>query len=225
MLEAVSLKHVFVLGRPKCLVYSNVMYTVGVVAAYKTNTSSTFHLWSYVWFCLLVHAIHAMTHFFNEYYDYEADCANKEPSPWTGGSRVLVEGKLEPAVSLGLGRLMALIVVCNLLIYYGVTGNLPLCITGLLAAILAHGYSAWPLMTSRRGLGEMTVCLVLNVLSPLAGYQSLDPGAPFGCALLWPILLPLLLIQYVRMLVMNMADYESDKLVGEYSACIFVDSL
>jgi 1,4-dihydroxy-2-naphthoate octaprenyltransferase len=95
MLEVQFLKDAFRLGRPKFLMFSNCIYTVGVAAAYKTNPSLTFNLWLYLWVCLLVHAIHAMTHYFNEYYDYEADCANKNPSPWTGGSRVLVEGKVE----------------------------------------------------------------------------------------------------------------------------------
>ena len=161
-----------------------------------------------------------MTHYFNEYYDFEADCANKNPSPWTGGSRVLVEGKLKPKVSLLIGRLICLIVLSNAVIYYGITGNIPATITIVLGVIFGHGYSAWPLSTSRRGLGEATVCLVLNILVPLVGFQSHDPSSPFGNSLLWPILLPLLPIQYVRMMVNNMADLEPDKITGGYSPCL-----
>jgi 1,4-dihydroxy-2-naphthoate octaprenyltransferase len=216
---APPLEHMIRLGRPKFLMYSNVIYTVGVAAAYKSNPSLPFNLWSYIWVCLLVHAIHAMTHYFNEYYDFEADCANKNPSPWTGGSRVLVEGKLKPKVSLMIARSITLIVLSNAAIYYAITGNLPTTVTIILGVIFGHGYSAWPLSTSRRGLGEATVCLVLNILVPLAGYQSHDPSSPFGNRLLWPILLPLLPIQYVRMMVMNMADLEPDKITGKHS-CI-----
>ncbi|XP_028391083.1 uncharacterized protein LOC114515960 [Dendronephthya gigantea] len=208
-------EHMFHLGRPKFLMYSNVIYTVGVAAAYKSNPNLPFNLWSYIWICLLVHAIHAMTHYFNEYYDYEADCANKNPSPWTGGSRVLVEGKVKPKVSLLIGRLICAIVLSNAVIYYGVSGNVPATVTIVLGVIFGHGYSAWPLRTSRIGLGEATVCLVLNILVPLVGYQSHDPSSPFGNRLLWPILLPLLPIQYVRMMVMNMADLEPDKITGK----------
>ena len=152
-----------------------------------------------------------------EYYDYDVDCANKNPSPWTGGSRVLVKGKIKREVSLYLGRLIVLIVLANVAIFYAITGNIPLCISSMLVIIIGHGYSAWPLKMSRRGLGEVTVCFVLNVLTPLSGYQSLDPESPLGCAFLWPILFCLLPTQFVRMMVMNMADYESDKIAGKRS--------
>ena len=214
--EMAQLKEILKLGRPKFLMYSNVICTIGVAAAYKANPHLIFHFWPYVWICLLAHLIHAMTHYFNEYYDYEADLLNKNPSPWTGGSRVLVESKMKPETALYVGRFIAFIALSNVAACYLLTGNTPLCITVSLGVLLAHGYSAWPLMTSRRGLGELTVCLVLNVLAPLAGYQSLDPYSPFGSALLWPILLSLLPIQYVRIMVMNMADHDSDKIAGEF---------
>lgn len=214
MAELPALKDIFRLGRPKFLMYSNVIFTIGVVAAYKNKPDSNFQLSFYIWVCLLAHSIHAMTHYFNEFYDYEADCANKNPSPWTGGSRVLVEGKMKPEVSLYIARLIALFVVTNVAVIYIVYGNTPLCVTILLGVIFAHGYSAWPLVTSRRGLGEVTVCLVLNVLAPLTGYQSLDPESPLGSSLLWPILLSMLPMQYVRIMVMNMADYEGDEVAG-----------
>lgn len=211
------LRDMFYLGRPKFLMYSNVIYTVGVAAAYKSNPDLPFHLWSYIWICLLVHAIHTMTHYFNEYYDYEADCVNKNPSPWTGGSRVLVEGKLKPKVSLVIARLIALIVLSNAAVYYAIFGNVPATVILVLGVIFGHGYSAWPLQTSRRGLGEVTICLVLNILAPLVGYQLQDPSSPFGNKLLWPILLMLLPIQYVRVMVMNLADIEPDKIAGKSS--------
>ncbi|XP_046851654.1 uncharacterized protein LOC124444991 [Xenia sp. Carnegie-2017] len=156
-----------------------------------------------------------MTHYFNEYYDFDVDSANKNPSPWTGGSRVLVEEKLKPKVSLIIGRLICAIVLSNAALYYWITGNLPATVTIVLGVVLGHGYSAWPLCTSRRGLGEATVCLVLNILTPLAGYQTHDPSSPLGNSLIWPILLPLLPIQYVRMMVMSMADLEPDKITGK----------
>lgn len=216
MFQVSQLKDVVRLGRPKFVIYSNVMYTVGVAVGYRSNPQSTFYLWLYIWTCLLVHAIQLMTHYFNEFYDYEADLANKSSSPWTGGSRVLVERKFKPKVSLDVARISAVVILVNVIILYLITGNTPLTITLILGVILGHGYSAWPLKTSRRGLGELTVCLVLNILAPLAGYQFLDPGNPLGSSLLWPILLSLLPIQFVRMMVMNMADYEGDKIAGQY---------
>jgi 1,4-dihydroxy-2-naphthoate octaprenyltransferase len=132
-----------------------------------------------------------------------------------------VEGKLKPKVALLIGRLLSLIVLSNAVIYYGITGNVPATITIVLGVIFGHGYSAWPLNTSRRGLGEASVSLVLGILVPLGGYLSHDPSSPFGNSLLWPILLPLLPIQFVRMMVMNMADVESDKISGKCSPNVY----
>ena len=223
MFRVSQLKDVIRLGRPKFIVYSSVMFTIGAAVAYKNNVELIFHLPLYIWTCLLVPALHVMAHYFNEFYDYEADLANKNPSSWTGGSRVLVEGKLKPEVSLFVGRIIALAILANVIILYHITGNVPLTITLILGVTLSHGYSAGPLKTSRRGLGELTICFVLNVLAPLSGYQFLDRGSPFGSASLWPILLYLLPIQFIRMMVMNMADYEGDSIAGQYSVVSFVE--
>jgi hypothetical protein len=48
------LEHMFRLGRPKFLMYSNIIYTVGVAAAYKSNPTLPFNLGSYIWICLMV---------------------------------------------------------------------------------------------------------------------------------------------------------------------------
>src|SRR6185503_17692327 len=43
---------------------------------------------------LAVTALQLMTHYANDYFDYDADRANLTPTRWSGGSRVLVEGAL-----------------------------------------------------------------------------------------------------------------------------------
>ena len=48
-----------------------------------------------------------MTHFFNEYFDYPTDCQHENPSPWTGGSKVLPRGLLQRRVALRAGWILA----------------------------------------------------------------------------------------------------------------------
>ena len=42
-----------------------------------------------------------MTHYANDFFDLEADRANRTPTRWSGGSRVLPDGVLPPGVALG----------------------------------------------------------------------------------------------------------------------------
>ena len=48
---------------------------------------------------LTITAFHLMTHYANDYFDRHAD-ARSVPTPYSGGSGVLVEGLLAPAVAL-----------------------------------------------------------------------------------------------------------------------------
>ena len=45
-------------------------------------------------------AAQLMTHYANDYFDLEADRANRTPTRWSGGSRVLPAGVLPPRVAL-----------------------------------------------------------------------------------------------------------------------------
>ena len=47
-----------------------------------------------------VTAFQLMTHYANDYFDYEADRANRTPTRWSGGSRVLPGGELPRMVAL-----------------------------------------------------------------------------------------------------------------------------
>ena len=48
-------------------------------------------------------AAQLMTHYANDYFDLEADRANRTPTRWSGGSRVLPDGVLPPGVALARG--------------------------------------------------------------------------------------------------------------------------
>ncbi len=201
------------LGRLKFLQYSPILYNLGAVIALLEGAQFQFSTWAlglaFVW------VVHAGTHYCNEYYDLPADRLNRDPSPWTGGSRVLVNGDLDAKISIQIAR-----------VAFGVATALALalplgCCQALAALIvvLSWGYSAPPLRLAWRGLGESTVVVVLNLSVPLLGCGLLLGTLPLQ---LWTVLLPLAPISFTRMLIMNMADVESDRAAGKRTLVVIL---
>ncbi|WP_434381864.1 prenyltransferase [Melittangium boletus] len=190
------------LGRVKFLLYSPILYTVGAII--PTVGGGAIHVWTFIHGVAFTWLTHLMTHYCNEYYDLEPDRANTSPSPWTGGSRVLVTGGLKPELSLRIA--CALAGVCIVLAL--LLPNNAARVLALLAVFFSWEYSAPPLKLEALGLGEFTVTLVLNTLVPLLGYSIQSGGLQPHPLLL--VLIPLGIIEFIRMMVMNMADWESD---------------
>lgn len=194
------------LGRPKFLLYSALLYGLGATLAMLRGAHLT--LGAYLFGQLFVSCVHLMTHYCNEFFDYEADRANPAPTSWTGGSRVLVDGLLSPAVSLG---------TAFVLLFSGVAMAISMPSDDarwICVCMIALGwfYTAPPLQLNYRGMGELSVATVLHVLCPALAFHlqagRLDP------LLLWA-LFPSFVLQIARMMVMNLLDYEGDRIVGK----------
>ncbi len=194
------------LGRFKFLPYSAVLYGFGATIAMHRGVDIEFS--TYVLGQLFVWCAHLMTHYCNEYFDLEADRANRAPTPMTGGSRVLVEGLLPPIVSLSAALVLLMLALWLLMAIPAFEARAIGC--GMLA--LAWFYTAPPFRLNYRGLGEITVALVLNVATPLLGYQLQTGSLDLRVGAL---LLPGAIIQVVRMVMMNLMDYEGDLAVGK----------
>lgn len=199
------------LGRPLHLIGGAIFYGLGVAAAGYMGAPLNGR--AALLGLLTVAAAQLMNHYSNDYYDLEADRANPTPTAWSGGSRVLAEGRL-PAhaallaavsfggLALGLGLLAALASPHPV-------GALALL---LLAIGLAWVYSGPPLYLHRRGLGEVTGALLVPGLTAIVGYQ-LQRGA-----VEWPILLaitPLCLLQFAMLIAVNFPDAAGDAVVGK----------
>jgi 1,4-dihydroxy-2-naphthoate octaprenyltransferase len=194
------------LGRPQYLLKSALLYSLGAsVALYHHHTID---LGWYLFGQLFVSCIHLMTHYCNEYFDLEADRANRGAAGVTGGSRVLVDGLLPPIVSLNAGFVLMFAGVAMLV---GMPSGAArwMC---LVIVMLGWFYTAPPFKLNHRGLGELCSMVVVDLLCPvLALYlqiESLDPILLFA-------LLPNCIIQYAYMMMMNLADYEGDRAAGK----------
>ncbi len=159
-----------------------------------------------------VTAVQLMTHYANDYFDLEADRANRTPTRWSGGSRVLPEGLLPPASAAVAAGVLALIALAAIG-WLGLAGDRPLAAgLALLALLLAFGYSAPPARLHTRGLGEITAVLVVPVLTPLVGYTAqtgrIAPLPLLACP-------PLALLQLAMLLAVAFPDAAGDARTGK----------
>lgn len=198
------------LARPLFLVGGFVFYGLGVAIALYHGTP--FDATAWLWGQAAVTATQLMTHFSNDYFDLAADRANRTPTRWSGGSRVLAEGLLPARVALWAA------VVCGAVALAAVAvvalarpGAWPVALM-LLAIGLAWSYSAPPLRLHARALGELTVALIVPTLTPLVGY-TLQTGRPDGLPLLASF--PLACFQLAMILIINFPDAAGDRAAGK----------
>ncbi|AKJ95484.1 NAD(P)H dehydrogenase [Thioalkalivibrio versutus] len=151
----------------------------------------------------------------NERVDFGSDRQNRFYGPFTGGSRVLVEGLLS-ARELGVGIAVALVgfalaFVALLATAPGDSG--PILTVMAVLAILAIGYTAAPLKLSYRGLGELDVALTHSLGVLLCGYVFL--AGDWTASLPWLLSLPLFLAIVPSITLSGIPDREADAAVGK----------
>ncbi|HEX2671357.1 MAG TPA: prenyltransferase, partial [Polyangiaceae bacterium] len=167
----------------------------------------------YAWGQGVVTAAQWMTHYSNDYFDLEADRSNSTPTRWSGGSRVLVSGRLSPRVALAsslvLGS-MAILAALGL----AVRADSPRFVLplSLLIVGLSWCYSAPPLRLLSRGLGEATTALVVTVLTPLLGFYT--QAAVWRSTLLFACF-PLACLQFSMLLTIELPDAAGDTAQGK----------
>jgi 1,4-dihydroxy-2-naphthoate polyprenyltransferase len=197
------------LGRPLFLVGGAVLYGLGVAVARALGHGPDLRL--YVLGQGVVTSFQLMTHYANDYFDFEADRANRARTRWSGGSGVLARGELPRSVALVTAFVLA--VVGLVLTGFGPRSAAPISVAMF---VLSWTYSAPPVRLHSRGLGELDVALVVTGLVPLLGYhlQAQAPGAP-GVRVLLLALLPPALLQVAMILAVELPDARSDAQTGK----------
>jgi 1,4-dihydroxy-2-naphthoate octaprenyltransferase len=201
------------LGRPIFLLGGIALYGLGARAA--LHRGHDFDIFVFALGQLAVSSIQLMTHYANDYFDYEADKANTTPTRWSGGSRVLVQGELSRVVALRAAFVVGSIAPLAALALL-VHSPLSAPTVGLLIAMqaLAWSYSAPPLRLHSRGLGEPTTALVVPLLTPLVGFLL-----QAGEVELFPVVLsaPLVFLQIAMLVTIEFPDHAGDHSVGKRS--------
>ncbi len=113
----------------------------------------------------------------NDYADQETDRRNRTPTLFSGGSRVLVEGRIEPPALLGAAALAAALALGVSAWLALAEGRWPLVPLALAALALLWAYSFAPLRLSYRGGGELLQALGTGLVLPLYGYCAQAGGA------------------------------------------------
>ena len=160
---------------------------------------------------LFLFFVEAATVFSNEYFDYKSDSQNKFFSPFTGGSRVIVEKLLtftEIKKATFLFLTLSAIVFVGLLLH--VNGSL---LNSVLAcsvtSTLALGYTVPPLRLSYRGLGEFNVAFTHSFAVIICGYVF--QGGSIHDARPWLLSIPLFLAVLPSIILAGIPDYDADK--------------
>ena len=141
---------------------------VATALAYLTE-----HTWNFRFFGLTalgVAALHLGANLINDYYDsFGSDPLNRNFTPFSGGSRVIQDGQMNPEQVRIIAYLMlSLGVGCGLGLIY--LGRPWVALVGLLGLGAALFYSARPFQLMSGGLGEIMIFLAFGPLLTWGAY-------------------------------------------------------
>jgi 1,4-dihydroxy-2-naphthoate polyprenyltransferase len=157
--------------------------------------------------------LEAATVLSNDLLDLESDRINLNFGPFTGGSRVLVDGRLGvPEVKRAIVVALGLALLCA----GGVVASSAQPVGGgllLVMATLALGYTVPPLKLSYRGLGELDVALTHATGAILCGFVF--QGGPLGDPAPWLLSVPLALAVLPSIILAGVPDRDADHAIGK----------
>jgi 1,4-dihydroxy-2-naphthoate octaprenyltransferase len=198
-----------------------IAYSMGGACAFITSRK----------FDLLVYAVGYAVLFFiefstiltNEYYDYEGDRLNRNFSPFTGGSRVLVDGKLQfHEVKIGIFLGLALTIgFASMLVGISEDGSPLLTLFLVLVGVfLGFGYTLPPFKFSYRGLGEIVVGSTHSTYLIVCGY-AFQTGT-WSHPLPWLLSIPLFFSVLAANTLAGLPDRLSDMAVLKKSFAVLL---
>ncbi|MCS6886678.1 MAG: prenyltransferase [Chloroflexus sp.] len=202
------------LGRPLHLIGGAIFYGVGVAAAGSTLRDSGLALLG----LLTTLSAQLMNHYSNDYFDHDADLANTTPTRWSGGSRVLPEGRLPAQAALIAALSWGVLAILLALLCVARSPNPTLSASLLGVAIgLAWVYSGPPLYLHRRGWGEVAGALLVPGMTALVGF-ALQTGTIQPLIIL--LIIPLCLLQFAMLVAVSLPDVAGDRAAGKRTLAV-----
>ena len=170
-------------------------------------------IWLRFWLVLFgASFIHIGTNLANDYFDHlsGADIANDHPTSFSGGSRIIQDGLIEPkkilCVSLSAFILGSLI---GFFLNY-LCGQNVILILGIIGVFLGFFYSARPFFIGYRSFGELAVGAGFGPLMVMGAYFVQAQSLPFSVFL---ISVPVGILVALIVLINELPDYAADKSV------------
>ncbi|MCU7693120.1 NAD(P)H-dependent oxidoreductase [Haoranjiania flava] len=188
-------------------------YSAGAFAA--AFFGHTFNMAVFLLGYILLFLFEVAVVFSNEYHDKETDRLNRFYSPFTGGSRVLVNGLIsDEAIKKATRNVLAVCFAITALVAY--LSSAPYYVSISLIMILfviAISYTVPPVKFSYNGMGEMVVGFTHSFAMILCGFVF--QGGSLGNSYPWLLSLPLFLSIVPAIIMAGMPDYFADKAAGK----------
>ena len=197
-----------------------IAYTVGARAV---SAGEPMSMTPYLLGYLTLFLLEAATVFLNEWFDFESDRRNRNAGPFTGGSRVLVDGRLDRAAmrkGIGLAILAAAAALAALLAAAPAASVGAMVALYALLAALALAYTVPPLKLSYRGFGELDVALTHSAGAIMVGYVA--QGGGWTDSVPWLMALPLGVSVLPSILLAGCPDREADQAAGKRTLVVIL---
>lgn len=201
------------LSRPPFHLVGVFPFILGAVLAWRMY--GTFNWPVFIWSLIAVVLIMLTTYYGGEYHDFREDklSAEMERNPFSGGSQVLVEGRLPRGHAKTAGYItLALAGAIGLLLqFYYKTGpwTIPLGVAGMVSGFF---YSRPPLRWVKRGIGEILIGFCYGWLPVAVGFY-LQTGT-INSIIHW-ISIPIACAIFNVILINEFPDYPADLIEGK----------
>jgi 1,4-dihydroxy-2-naphthoate octaprenyltransferase len=197
-----------------------VAYTIGAASAARNEHQFDLSIYLIGYLCIFL--MELCTVFTNEYFDFKTDSINKNGSVFTGGSRMIVSGKI------GFTEIrIAIVAVAFLTLFFGYIllrifpGNSGFLIALILVGlILGAEYTAPPIRFSYRGLGEFVVAFMFSPYLIVSGYFFQTGYLPEYET--WLLSVPLFLAIFPAIILAGIPDHKSDLVVSKKTLAVIL---
>jgi 1,4-dihydroxy-2-naphthoate polyprenyltransferase len=159
-------------------------------------------------------ALHAGANIANDYFDHKSgnDLANENPTPFSGGSRVIQQGQISPASVLTASWVclaMGIVLGMGLLL---ITKSAFVLILGIIGLLGGYFYTATPIKLGYRTAGELTIAFLFGLLPVYGAYYV--QTMRFDLVPIVPGAIIAILI-FLVILANEFADAEADRAVNK----------
>lgn len=202
----------FQASRPKFLVASAAPVLVGSAMGYAT--CGVFHLHLFILAILSIMALHSGANLANDYFDHISgnDWANKNPTPFSGGSRYIQKGILPPKAILLFSLLCLATGSAIGVVILFLTRSLFILGLGLIGLLGGFFYTAPPVKLGYRCIGEFVIAVLFGILPVYGSYYLQTKTIDFIPIL--PACIAAILI-FLVILVNEFADVTADASVNK----------
>ncbi|WP_424357319.1 prenyltransferase [Methanocella sp. MCL-LM] len=211
------------------LLFAVIPMATGSIVAYNYYPGQ-FSVSYFILSLIAIVLLHAGTIAFNDFFDYwtGADRINKERTPFTGGTGLLIDGTLKPAHVLVAGSLCFLLCI-TIGMYIVLTRSPIVFLFGVVGVGLGAFYTAPPLKLAYRLLGEITWFLsfpltalgALFTQAPPASLAALGGMADVVVTTV-VVMLPAAFLGTAGFFVLEFPDYNADRVAKKLGVVVLL---